>query len=258
MRWLLGWAATAGLLQAAPGDAIALLKTKCLACHNAQVKQGGLDLSTREALLAGSEHGPVITAGLPAESQLYKVVAHLVEPGMPFKGKKLPDAEVKIFAEWVKAGAPYETAAANPDAELLSAAASHWAYRPPVRPPARSIDALLAAPRLKKGVTPVAPADPATLLRRLYLDLIGLPPPPRNSRPSWPTSAPTPTNSSSTTSLKAPSTPNAGAATGLTSGATPTGTATAKPARSATAPATSGAGAIGPSTASPKTNPTTA
>ena len=178
MRWLLGWAATVGLLQAAPGDAIALLKTKCLACHNPKVKQGGLDLSTREALLVGSEHGPVITAGLPAESQLYKVVAHIVEPGMPFKGKKLPDAEIQLFADWIKAGAPYETAAANPDAELVSAAASHWAYRPPVRPAARSIDELLAASRLKKGVTPVAPADRATLLRRLYLDLIGLPPTP--------------------------------------------------------------------------------
>jgi hypothetical protein len=97
---------------------------------------------------------------------------------MPFKGKKLPDAEIQLFADWIKAGAPYETAAANPDAELVSAAASHWAYRPPVRPAARSIDELLAASRLQKGVTPVAPADRATLLRRLYLDLIGLPPTP--------------------------------------------------------------------------------
>ncbi len=182
MRWLVGCAATLGLLQAAPdaapSPAMTLLKAKCIGCHNPKVKQGGLDLSTREALLAGSEHGPVVTIGHPAESQLYKVIAHVVEPGMPFKAKKLPDAEVKIFEDWVKAGVPYEGAETNPDAEWISAASGHWAYKSPVRPAAKSIDELLAAPRAKKGVTPVAEAARPTLLRRVYLDLIGLPPSP--------------------------------------------------------------------------------
>src|SRR6267142_3322736 len=70
-----------------------LFQKSCLPCHNAGAKQGGLDLSTREAMLRGSEHGPVVSPGKPDESQLYKVVAHVVEPGMPFKGKKLPDAD---------------------------------------------------------------------------------------------------------------------------------------------------------------------
>ncbi|MBL8292829.1 MAG: hypothetical protein JNN08_13380, partial [Bryobacterales bacterium] len=67
-----------------------VLKKTCLPCHSGSVKQGGLDLSTREALLKGSEHGKVVVLGNPNESQLYKMVAHVSEPGMPFKGKKLP------------------------------------------------------------------------------------------------------------------------------------------------------------------------
>src|SRR5690348_825339 len=71
-----------------------LLDRNCLGCHNSRMKQGGLDLSTRESLIHGSEHGPVVVPGNPSESQLYKVVAHLAEPHMPFGGKKLPDAAI--------------------------------------------------------------------------------------------------------------------------------------------------------------------
>src|SRR5689334_15341760 len=79
-----------------------LLKRACVACHNEKVKQGGLDLSSRDALLRGSEHGPVVVPGNPAESQLYKLVAHLAEPGMPFKGNKLPEADIVRFEQWIK------------------------------------------------------------------------------------------------------------------------------------------------------------
>ena len=177
-RWLLGLVGSIGLLQAAPSAALALVNAKCLGCHNAKVKQGGLDLSTREALLLGSEHGPVVTLGNPPDSPLYKVVAHITEPGMPFKGKKLSAAEIQIFEEWVKAGVPYGTSAVDPDAELISDAAKHWAFRMPVKGAAKSIDELVEAGRVKKGVKPVAEADQRTLLRRVYLDLIGLPPTP--------------------------------------------------------------------------------
>lgn len=62
-RWCLGLLGSIGLLQAEPSAAVALVNAKCLGCHNPKVKQGGLDLSTREALLLGSEHGPVVTLG---------------------------------------------------------------------------------------------------------------------------------------------------------------------------------------------------
>src|SRR5688500_12708996 len=111
-----------------------LLERNCAGCHNSKVKQGGLDMSTREALLRGSEHGSVVVPGVPNDSQLYKLVAHVTEPGMPFKGKKLPDEAIAKFAEWIKLGVPYGESAADPEAVSRADAAKHWAFRQPVRP----------------------------------------------------------------------------------------------------------------------------
>src|ERR1051325_6201241 len=71
-----------------------VLAKSCLPCHNQKVKQAGLDLSSREAALKGSENGPVIVAGKPEDSRLYKLVAHISQPGMPFQSPKLPDATI--------------------------------------------------------------------------------------------------------------------------------------------------------------------
>src|SRR5213594_1438943 len=81
-----------------------ILQKNCLPCHNPNLKQNGLDLSSRESLLKGGEKGPVIVVGKPEDSRLYKLVAHISEPGMPFKGKKLPDDAIAKIAEWIKAG----------------------------------------------------------------------------------------------------------------------------------------------------------
>jgi hypothetical protein len=159
-----------------------LLGRNCLPCHNAKVKQGGLDLSTREALLRGSEHGKVISLGNPNESQLYKLVAHVAEPRMPFQGKKLPDEDVAKFAEWIRAGVPYGEAATDPEAAFAAEAAKHWAFRKPVKAalPAslesNPVDAFVNAELAKRGLKPLPEADRATLVRRAYLDLTGLAP----------------------------------------------------------------------------------
>src|SRR5712692_1068757 len=159
-----------------------LFQKSCLPCHNAGAKQGGLDLSTRESMLRGSEHGPVISPGKPDESQLYKVVAHVTEPRMPFKGKKLPDADIARVAEWIKSGADY----GDTDAEgvNLTEVRKHWAFRNPARPPVPAtgqppgspIDAFLDAERAKRGLAALPEAGKAVLLRRVYIDLTGLPP----------------------------------------------------------------------------------
>jgi hypothetical protein len=164
-----------------------LLSKNCLPCHNAKVKQGGLDLSTRESLLRGSEHGPVVVPGNPNNSQMYKVVAHIVEPAMPFKGKKLPDDEVAKISAWIRAGVPFGEAATDPDAVSRAEAEKHWAFKQPVRPavpaarggvPRNPIDAFIAAEQEKRGLTALPEADRRTLLRRVYFDLIGVPPAP--------------------------------------------------------------------------------
>ncbi len=159
-----------------------IFQKSCLGCHSAQARQGGLDMSTREALLKGSEHGPVVSLGKPLDSQLYKLVAHTVQPGMPFKGKKLPDDAIAAISEWIRQGAPYGEAADDAEATAAIEAAKHWAFRKPVRPavPANGkknqIDAFLQAERTKRSLGTAAPADRATLLRRASLDLTGLPP----------------------------------------------------------------------------------
>ena len=169
-----------------------LLDRNCVACHNAKVKQGGLDLSTRDALLRGSEHGKVVIPGNPTDSQLYKVVAHITEPGMPFKSKKLPDDAVAKLADWIRAGVPYGESIEEADAAYATEAAKHWAFRKPKKPPVPApadpawaknpIDAFLATEYQKRGLKPLAEADRRTLIRRAYIDLTGLPPSPEQIR----------------------------------------------------------------------------
>jgi hypothetical protein len=166
-----------------------ILQKNCMVCHNGKLKQGGLDLSTRETLLKGSETGPVIVLGKPEESQLYKLVAHISEPGMPFKGKKLADADIASIAEWIKAGVPFGDAAPDASGGVdLAEARKHWAFRKPTRPEVPTvqnqkwvrnpIDAFVEAQLEKHGLSPAPETDKRTLIRRVYLDLIGLPPTP--------------------------------------------------------------------------------
>ena len=161
-----------------------LFQKSCLPCHNAGLKQGGLDLSTRDAMLKGSEHGPVVTPGKPDDSQLYKVVARISEPAMPFKGKKLADADIAHIADWIRSGAEFGVAAVDPDGVDMSEVRKHWAFRNPVRPAVpgtakcNPIDAFVEAERARHGVKAVAQADKATLIRRVFVDLTGIPPTP--------------------------------------------------------------------------------
>jgi mono/diheme cytochrome c family protein len=160
-----------------------LLEANCVKCHNSQLKRSGFDLSTREALLRGGDTGPVVTPGDAKSSVLYKRIAHLEQPGMPFGGQKLPDADIAQIADWINAGAPYDAPLAAGKAAL-----NHWAFKMPQRPPVpevknrawvrNPIDAFVAAEQEKRSLKPLPSADRRTVLRRVYLDLVGLPPTP--------------------------------------------------------------------------------
>jgi len=177
---------------AAPADGDLFTQTvkpvfekNCAMCHGAKIKQAGLDLSSAEGLLRGGDNGPVIVPGKANESKLYKLVSFEEQPGMPFKGKKLPDEAIARIAAWINAGAHIEQPAVTDSAPKQS---EHWAFRVPVRPAVprvkntawvrNPIDAFVASEHEKRGLTPLAEADRRTLLRRVYLDLIGLPPAP--------------------------------------------------------------------------------
>lgn len=165
--------------------AVALLEKRCVGCHNAAVKQSGLDLSRREAALRGGDRGAAIVPGKSGESLLYQVLTHAAKPHMPFQAAKLSEQEAAVIANWIDHGAQWDgqIAAAAP-ARILKQ--DHWAFKMPRRmdPPAvknaewrvNPIDAFVAAEHERRGLTPVALADKRTLLRRLSLDVIGLPP----------------------------------------------------------------------------------
>ncbi|MBL9201748.1 MAG: PSD1 domain-containing protein, partial [Opitutaceae bacterium] len=179
------------------GGVLTLLEMHCVSCHGGEKTKGGLDLTTREALLRGGESGASIVPGQPKASLLYQMVAHLEEPGMPHKEAKLPDAVIRQFADWITAGAPYarplnKTPGAAPAAKkefaITAADRGHWAFQPVRRtePPAvknaawarTPVDRFILAALEAKGLAPSAPAAKETLLRRVTLDLIGLPPTP--------------------------------------------------------------------------------
>ncbi len=167
----------------------AVLERRCVECHHPSSSKGGLDLSTRAALLRGGETGPSIVAGDPDKSLLWLLAARKQKPYMPHKRDKLPDAELKILADWIRGGTPYAREL-KPPAALLKPAVftvtdadrNHWAFRPLARiaPPAGrpGLDAFLDAKLKDAGVEPARPASRETLIRRATLDLTGLPPTP--------------------------------------------------------------------------------
>jgi mono/diheme cytochrome c family protein len=178
------------------GDALALLETHCVKCHGGEKTKGGLDLVTREGLLRGGETGAAFVPGQPEKSLLVQSIRHENDPHMPHKEPKLPDVAIAQIAEWIKAGAPYDralnkSAGAKPSSEftITEVDRKHWAFQPIQRPtpPAlrnpesriqNPIDQFILAKVEAAGLQPSPPADPRTLIRRLTLDLIGLPPTP--------------------------------------------------------------------------------
>lgn len=228
-------------LYAQKPEALQLLETRCLGCHNAAGKQSGFDLSKRETALRGGDRGPGLVPGKAKESFLYQVLAHSAKPAMPKFGAKFTDAELALVAAWIDDGAPWEKVVTTGPKK-----SSHWAFNKPVRPAAATIDALLK--------TSGPEAAPDLLLRRLYLDLLGMPPTPeeiaRHAKLSY---------EQTVDALLADSRyGERWAATGWTSGAIAIGTAIAVRTKSATATSTCGVGAIGSLSRSTPASRTTA
>jgi mono/diheme cytochrome c family protein len=161
-----------------------VFEAQCLHCHGAgQVKRAGLDLSTRDGLLRGGDTGPAIVPGNARESALYRRVNHQIQPGMPFQSAKLSPEQIDRIGDWIDAGAPYDGVLSAKSARRIS---SHWAFQVPQKAPVpgvknaswvrNPIDAFIAFDHEKHGLRPMPQADKRVLLRRVYLDLIGLPP----------------------------------------------------------------------------------
>ena len=215
-------------------------------------QQAGLRLDTAASIRTGGDSGPAITPGKPVESLLVKRLSALdAETRMPpeSEGERLDSRQLQIVQAWIEQGAK------APDEPLPPDPRNHWAYHSPVRPVVpmvqhaawirNPIDAFIAANHDLLHLLPAGEAAKNVLLRRVYLDLIGLPPTPTSCTRSWPTIRRTLTSASWMSCCASPHMASAGAATGWTSGATATGPDLRR--RSARASGTFGGGAIGSS-----------
>ncbi len=160
-----------------------VLTEQCFKCHGPKKVSGGLRLDARTSLMRGGEGGAVVVAGQPEKSRLIQALRHIdgAELKMP-PDKKLPEHIVADFTAWVKRGAVWP---AEQTPGTIDAALKHWAFQPVRKPPvphdptgwaANPIDCFILAKLNEQGLRPVAQADGPTLLRRLYFDVVGLPP----------------------------------------------------------------------------------
>ena len=167
-----------------------LLTTKCYACHT-QTAMGGLRLDSREGVQKGGASGPAIVPGPASNTLLMQVVTHTHSKIKMPPGGRLSDAEIATLRQWIESGAHFEPqpSAGAPAAKSdVASRRNFWSFQKPVKhaPPAvrdaswvhTPIDAFILSTLEAKGLKPAPPADRRTLLRRVTLDLTGLPPTP--------------------------------------------------------------------------------
>ena len=172
-----------------------VLVQHCYKCHSATTDkpEGGLRLDTRDGIRTGGDRGPAVVPGTPEESLLLTAISH-TDPDlkMPPKKERLAESTIREIEQWIRLGAPdpRETATGNaprPPVDLETGR-RFWSFQKPVdhAPPETNdanwpesdIDRFILAKLEASGLKPSPDAEPATLLRRLHFDLVGLPPSP--------------------------------------------------------------------------------
>ncbi|MFP6615620.1 MAG: c-type cytochrome domain-containing protein [Candidatus Hydrogenedentota bacterium] len=164
-------------------DVRPIISEKCYACHgpDSAAREKDLRFDIREGLFGKSEFGqPLIVPGDPEESEIYyRITAEDPDERMPSADSNLSltKEEIDVIKRWIEEGAPWQ---------------GHWAFVPPERPelpaisepawPENEIDYFILQALDTAGMKPSAPACNETLIRRVSLDLTGLPPNPRPSR----------------------------------------------------------------------------
>jgi hypothetical protein len=187
-----------------------LIESRCVSCHNSEKQKGGLRLDSREAMLKGGDGGPSISPGHPEKSLLLHAVLHTKEElKMPPK-EKLSAKDIAVLERWIRDGAPWPAPPVsvatfsvktadrvgnawndprNPIVKIFGGQRLDlWSLKPigsPELPAVRDegwvrnpIDQFVLARLEQKGLRPSQEATRRALARRLYFDLIGLPPHP--------------------------------------------------------------------------------
>src|SRR5258708_6114725 len=173
-------------------EVLSILQAHCFKCHGDAGVKGKLSLFTRAGMLKGGVSGPAVSLEKPDDSQVLKAINHRDDLEMPPSGK-LPQTEIDILTRWVKAGAAWPdsvvaTMPASTGMKVTAQDRDYWAYRPVKKPTIPTveeqewvrnpIDAFILARLEAKKLTPAPPADRLALARRVYYNLIGLPPTP--------------------------------------------------------------------------------
>ncbi len=170
-----------------------LLASRCLSCHNATEHKGGLDLQREAPARVGGDSGSVITGGKPDQSLLWeRIIADEMPPKQPLTAQ-----EREIFRQWISDGARWGTDPIDPfrTSTVDRAGDDWWSLQPLVRSDLpwventdwvqNEIDRFVLANLEAAQLAPSEQADSRTLLRRLYFDLIGLPPVIKNKDSKW-------------------------------------------------------------------------
>jgi mono/diheme cytochrome c family protein len=194
VSWLLAGVASLALpLAIAADDAVKgyveqvkpVLARKCHGCHGSIRQEAGLRLDTVSLMRLGGDSGNVLESDESSQGLLFeRVTAHEDAGRMPPEGEPLTEEEIAQLRRWLDSGAP-----APRDEMPQIAPEDHWAFQPvrstlqPPDPPDRSwpgsfhpIDAFVESQLVKSGLSFSPPTDAATLIRRMFLDLHGLPP----------------------------------------------------------------------------------
>jgi hypothetical protein len=176
-----------------------VLVERCYQCHSSKSEKlkGGLLLDSSAGVMKGGEDGPILTPGSPEKSKLIEAINY-ANPDLKMppraSGGKLPNAQIAALTEWVRIGAPWpkeqtgQTAGLSGTFDLEKRRRAHWAWQPiqaqnlpvvnDVRWPLTPPDYFILSKLENAGLQPAPSAEGRTLIRRLYLDLTGLPPSP--------------------------------------------------------------------------------
>jgi mono/diheme cytochrome c family protein len=195
MRFLLAIAILAGFTLPLAAESVDYLRDikplfaeNCFKCHGASTQKGGLRLDTATSAIKGGDTGPAILPGKSADSLMTKALLGTAEDmhRMPLKKPPLPDEKIALIKSWIDQGAkaPADEKPEDPDAT----GSKHWSFVSPMRQPdpvvkqkdwpRNSIDRFILARLEKEHIKPSPEADRVTLIRRVSLDLTGLPPKP--------------------------------------------------------------------------------
>lgn len=166
-------------------DVWPILTQNCIKCHGERNQEGDLRLDSPQAIREGGEYGAIVEPGDPGDSTLFELVTSTDDERMPSKGDPLPPESIEILRQWIESGSNFDgwqpefTAIAN-----ASIQQNHWAFTAPKRPglPAsvtNPIDHFVRIQAESNGLKLSKPAEKLTLIRRLALDLTGLPPTPQ-------------------------------------------------------------------------------